>query len=77
MDSGAESIIINFPTWNEIQILHPKLKPSKTSSNLATAQGSSLTNFGKIQLFLSPTRTMEQKNLLTKPFKQTFHITDM
>ena len=35
--SGAESIIINILTWNEIQTLHPKLKTSKTSSRLATA----------------------------------------
>ena len=35
-----------------------------------------LTNYGKIQLFLVPTKTMEQKKLLNKPLKQTFHITD-
>ena len=27
IDSGAESNIINIPTWNEIRTLHPKLKP--------------------------------------------------
>ena len=32
----------------------------KTASKLATAQGSALTNYGKIQLFLVLTRTMEQ-----------------
>ena len=26
-DSGAESNIINIPTWNEIKTLHPKLTP--------------------------------------------------
>ena len=36
-----------------------------------------LTNYGKIQLFLVPTRTMEQNKILNKPFKQTFHITDI
>ena len=77
VDSGAESNIINIPTWNEIQTLHPKFLPSKTSTKLATAQGSCLTNFGKIQLLLVPTRTMEQNELLNKPFKQTFHITDI
>ena len=38
IDSGAESNIINIPTWNEIKILHPKLTPLATSSKLATAQ---------------------------------------
>ena len=70
-DSGAESDIINFPTWNEIKILHPKLLPFKTTSRLATAQGSTLTNCGKIQHFLVPTQTMEQNKLMSKPFKQT------
>ena len=69
IDSGAESNIINIPTWNEIQTLHPKLTPLKNSSKLATAQGSSLTSFGKIQLFLGLTRTMEQNKFLTKTFK--------
>ena len=50
---------------------------SKISSALATAYGSSLTNFGKIQLFLLPTQTMEQNILLIKPFQQKFHITDI
>ena len=77
IDSGAESNIINIPTWNEIRLLHPNLKPLETSSKLATAQGSMLTNYGKIQLFLVPTRTMEQNKILIKPFKQTFHITDI
>ena len=54
-DSGAESNIINIPTWNEIKILHPKLILLKTTSKLATAQCSTLTNYGKIQLFLVPT----------------------
>ena len=39
IDSGAESNIINIPTWNEIKTLHPKLTPLETSSKLATAQG--------------------------------------
>ena len=30
-----------------------------------------------MQLFLLPTRTMEQNKLMSKPFKQTFHITDI
>ena len=77
IDSGAESNIINIPNWNEIKTLHPKLTPVKTVSRLATAQGSTLTNYGKIQFFLVPTRTMEQNKLLKKPFKQTFHITDI
>ena len=77
IDSGAESNIINIPTWNEIKTLHPTLAPIKTASKLATAQGSTLVNYGKIQLFLVPTRTMEQKKILNKPFNQTFHITDI
>ena len=77
IDSGAESNIINIPTWNEIKTLHPKLTPLETSSKLATAQGSTLVNYGKIQLFLLPTRTIEQNKILNKPFKQIFHITDI
>ena len=77
IDSGAESNIINIPTWNEIKTLHPKLTLLATSSKLATAQGSILVNYGKIQLFLLPTRTMEQNKILNKPFKQIFHITDI
>ena len=77
IDSGAESNIINIPTWKEIKTLHPKLTPLETSSKLATAQGSTLVNYGKFQLFLLPTRTMEQNKILNKPFKQIFHITDI
>ena len=76
-NSGGESNIINIPTWNEIKTLHPKLTPLATSSKLATAQGSTLVNYGKIQLFLLPTRTMEQNKILNQPFKQIFHITDI
>ena len=77
IDSGAESKIINISTWNEIKTLHPNLTPLETFSKLATAQGSTLVNYGKIQLFLLPTRTMEQNKILNKPFKQIFHITDI
>ena len=77
IDSGAESNIINIPTWNKIKTLHPKITPLATSSKLATAQGPTLVNYGKIQLFLLPTRTMEQNKILNKPFKQIFHITDI
>ena len=77
IDSGAESNIVNVPTWNEIKTLHPKLTHLATSSKLATAQGSTLINYGKVQLFLLPTRTMEQNKILKKPFKQIFHITDI
>ena len=75
IDPGAESNIIIIPTWNEIKTLHPNLTPLEISSNLATAQGSTLVSYGKIQLFLLPTRTMEQNKILNKPFKQIFHIT--
>ena len=74
IDSGAESNIINIPTWNAIRTLHPNLTPIETSSKLATAQGSILVTYGKIKLFLLPTRTMEQNKILNKPFKQTFHL---
>ena len=77
IDSGAESNIIIIPTWNEINTLHQNLIPMKTVSKLATAQGSTLINYGKNQLFLVSTRTMEQNKILNKPFKQTFHITDI
>ena len=71
IDSGAES------TWKEIKTLHPNLSLLKTSSKFATARGSTLVKYGKIQLFLLPTRTMEQNKILNKPFKQIFHITDI
>ena len=77
IDSGAESNITNIPTWNEIKTLHPNLRPLETSSKLGTAQGSTLVNYGKIQLFLLTTRTMEQNKILNKPFKQIFHNTDI
>ena len=48
IDSGAESNIINIPTWNKIKSLHPILTPVKTACKLATAQGSTLVSFGKI-----------------------------
>ena len=77
IDSGAESNIINILTWNEIKTLHPKLTPLETSTKLATAQGTPSVNYGKIQLFLLPTRTIDQNKILNKPFKQIFHITDI
>ena len=43
--SGAESNIINIPTWNEIRIFHPKLVPFKLTSILATAQGSTFRSY--------------------------------
>ena len=43
IDFGAESNTIYIPTWNEIKILHPQLISFKTTSRLATAQGSTLT----------------------------------
>ena len=75
IDSGAESKIINIPTWTEIEILHPRLSLLKTLIKLATAQGSNLANYRKLQLNLIPNRTSEQVKLLNAPFKQTFHIT--
>ena len=54
--------IINIPTWNGIKILHPKFLPLKTTRRLATAQGSALTNYKKIQLFLVPTETINKTN---------------
>ena len=38
---------------------------------------STLTSYGKNQLFLVPTRTMEQNKYMSKPFKHIFHITDI
>ena len=75
IDSGAESNIINIPTWNEIKTLHPILTPIKTASNLATAQGSTLINYGKIQHYHYYNNGTNK--ILSKPFKQTFHITDI
>ena len=54
IDSGAESNIINIPTWNEIKSLHPILTPIKTASKLATAQGSTLVNYQKSNFSLFP-----------------------
>ena len=77
IDSGAESNIINIPTWNEIKTLHPKLTSLETSGKLAIAQGSTLVNYGNVQLFRLPKRTIEQNKILNKPFKQIFHIFDI
>ena len=49
----------------------------KTTRRLATAQGSTLTNYEKKQLLLVSFRTMGQSNFMSKPFKQSFHITDI
>ena len=49
----AESNVCSRSTWNEIQKLHPKLSPLKTFSKLTTAQSTNLTNYGKLQFFLS------------------------
>ena len=57
--------------------MHPNLTPLETFSKLATAQGSTLVNYGKIQFFFLPTRTMGQNKILNKPFKQIFHTTDI
>ena len=73
IDSGAESNLLLIFTS---KFLHPKLIPLKTGGKLATAQGSTLTNYGKIHFFLVPTKTMEQNKLLNKAFKQSFHIID-
>ena len=43
-----------------------------TASKLATTQGPTLVNYGKIQLFLVSTRTMEQNKTLNKPFKHRY-----
>ena len=69
MDSGEESNIINIPIWNKIKTSQPNFLPSKTSSKLATAQGSSSTNFEKIQLHLVSNQLMEQNKLLSKTFQ--------
>ena len=76
-DSGAEPNIINIHTWDEIETLHPKMLPSKILSKLATAQGSNLTNYEKIQLVLVPTQKMVPNKLLNKLSTQIFHITDL
>ena len=58
IDSGAKSNIYNLPTWKEIQTL--RISSSKSSSKLASAQESSLINYGKIRLYLVSNQTMEQ-----------------
>ena len=63
-------MIFNRLRSNQILLSFPQLLPSKTSSKLATAQGSNLTNFGKLQLLLVLTGAMEQNKLLTKLFKK-------
>ena len=59
IDSGTESNIIDNPSWNETKTLHPNLIPMKTASKLATAQGSTLNNYGKFNFPLLP---LEQWN---------------
>ena len=67
IDTGAESNLIMIPTWNEIKTLHPNLTPLENSSKLATAQGSTLVNYGK-----NPIIPSSHKNNGTKQdFEQT------
>ena len=77
IDSAGESNLFNIPTCDDIKNFHQKLIPLERASRLATAQGSTLTNYLKIQLFHVSTKTMKQSKLLNKPFKQTFHILDI
>ena len=60
-----------------MKILHPKLKPFKTTIRLATAQGSILTNYAKNPTFPCSHSNNGKNKLMSKPFKQTFHITDI
>ena len=53
----------HFLTWNEIKTLHLKLIPFKTTSRLATAQGSTLTNNGKSNFSLFPLEQWNRTNL--------------
>ena len=46
------------------------------TSKLATARGTHFQHYEKVQLYLQPIKTMEQISFLTKPFKDTFHLTD-
>ena len=46
IDSGAESNIINIPTWNEIKTLHPKLTPLE---NLQQTSNSTRININKLR----------------------------
>ena len=66
--------IIYTSIWIDIQNLHTKLSPSKTSSKIATAQCTSLTSFAKYNCPLSQL-DMEHNNLLHTPLRQIFHIT--
>ena len=50
IDSVADSNIIMISTWNEIH----NLKPNSYLLKLATAAGTSLTNYGKVQLSIIP-----------------------
>ena len=54
-----------------------KIKTFKNLQQISYSTRISFNKFWQIQVFLIPTRTMEQKKLLTKPFKQTFLITDI
>ena len=67
IDSGAESNIINIPTWNEIKTLHPKLTPLETSSKLATAQGININKLRKNSIISSP----HKNNGANQNFNQT------
>ena len=52
--------------------LYIQFFPSKIACKLAPAQGKTRTIHGKIQLLLTATRTMEQIEILHKPFKRIF-----
>ena len=55
IDSGAESNIINIPTWNEIKTLHPKLTPLETSSKTSNSTRININKLRKkFNYFFSP-----------------------
>ena len=55
----------------------PDTLSRNTPPDLLTSTRLNLNKLKKIQVFLVPTKKMEQNKLLNKPFKQTFHITDI
>ena len=55
----------------------PKINTLQNNKQTSNRTRINLNKLRKTQLFLVPTRTMEQNKLMSKPFKQTFHISDI
>ena len=69
-DLGAESTINNVQTLFEIHSFKKQTSIFKNLSKLASAESPTLTNHGKIQLSIIPTKPMNQIEILKEIFNK-------